>query len=302
MMLASVGRRMRDSSGRRLWRSVTLAAALLIFCQITVRGKGDTKADLQSLAITEMQNIATAEDLAYLDIDYYVSIENLDDLAYGSPIHYFDDINDGGGTAVIDLRTARFKPERVNLLAPVLKWKGPYITYDEGRITLTGNDYDVGTLLDFWGNPYYLFTPAGLARPPSMSVTLDFYGDAFDTYAIVSLGPDGVKSDDDLKVYFGVPPTSLAITSASPSPAEAGGIITIKGYNFGDSRGDSRVEINGIEIAQIDSWSGREILAHIPSDARSGMLSVVVGETRSNEIFVEIRIPTAAASEWTLYF
>jgi hypothetical protein len=248
-----------------------------------------------------MQNIAQAEDFAFVDTGYYFSIENLNDLAYGSPIHYFDDINYGGGTAVIDLRTGQFKPERVNLLEPVLKWKGPYITYDVNRITQTGEGYDIGTLLDFWYNPYYLFSPVGLARPASMSITQELYGDAFDTYAIVSLGPDGQKSDDDIKAYFGVPPTSLVVSSVYPTPAIVSEIIAVRGYNFGDSQGESYIELNSKSINNVEYWSDRQIRMELPSDAQSGLLSVIVGDERSNELLITVRTEASAAGLWTFY-
>ncbi|MCD6385805.1 IPT/TIG domain-containing protein [Candidatus Sumerlaeota bacterium] len=251
----------------------------------------------------EIQTLIDAEEQVMIDTGYYVSIENLNDLPTDNATYWFDYINEGGGAAVIDHHTGMFKPGRVDLLKLPNVWQGPYATYQPGRITLDGAGYDVGTLLDFWLNPYYLFTPIGLARPPSQTITQELYGDQFDRYAIVSLGPDGVKSADDIIRFFGGAPTALVVSSVNPASAEPGETITLRGYNFGDTQGDSQVVFNATNVSQIDSWSDRQIRFRVPPDAQSGYVKVVVGGQESNAVYLAVKgTQTQAENDWTLYY
>lgn len=261
--------------------------------------------DNSALQLTELeiQTLIDAEEQVMIDTGYYVSIENLNDLPTDNVTYWFDYINEGGGAAVIDHHTGMFKPVRVDLLTPPNLWQGPYVTYQPGRIALDGAGYDVGTLLDFWSNPYYLFTPLGLARPPSQSITQDLYGDQFDRYAIVSLGPDGVKSDDDIIRFFGGAPTALVVSSVNPNTAEAGETVTLRGYNFGDSQGDSQLILNNTIVNEIESWSDREIRFRVPADAQSGYVKVRVSGEESNGLYLVVKdTQTQVECEWTLYY
>ncbi|MCX7011092.1 MAG: IPT/TIG domain-containing protein [Candidatus Sumerlaeota bacterium] len=253
-----------------------LLLGFLLACATEERARAQGAAE--AVAEQEMAVLTDAEETVLLDTGFYTTIENLDDLIAYYPLNNpFDDINDQGGTRVLDPDTGRWTPDRKDLRNPPMQWMGPYVVFQPSRITLDGAGYDPGTLLDPWGRPYYLFTPLGLARPVEGTITLELYGDRFDRYAVVSLGPDGVMSGDDLFRFFGSAPTRLAVSSLTPSSSPVGQPATIRGYHFGASQGASRILLDGREIGAADSWADHEIVFHIPAWATSGGVQVEVG-------------------------
>ncbi len=254
-----------------------------------------------SLTDLEMAILVDAETTVFIDTSYYVSIENLNDLLSPDVTHWFDYIGEGGGTAVLDLATGFFKPERQDLTHLLHLWRGPYVSFASERVSLSGAGYDPGTLLDFWWHPYYLFSPAGLVRSPSMSITQELYGDVFDAWAIVSLGPDGIKSSDDIIRQFGVPPTTLIITSLSTPQATYGNRVTMRGYNFGASQGTSQVVLNGVPVSTVESWTSREIIFRVTEGMASGNIVVAVGGYESTPVGLMVLPPSSNVALWFLY-
>jgi len=278
-------------------------ATILFFCLGSNASEDGKKIPAQR-AITEleMQTLAQAMDMVYIDIGYYVSIENLNDLLSPYTVHDFDNIDQFVGTWVVDPATALFYPDKRDLTHVPHLWLGPYVTYQDDRIALDGAGYDRGALLDLWGTPYYLFSPAGLARTDQHTVTLELYGDYFDTYAIVSLGPDGIKSSDDIVRTFGAPPTRLVLTSLSTPSAYPGGMIALRGYNFGSrSLQPPDLFLGGSQISSILSWTDRLIQFTVPEDAASGYLKLVKDSEESNLLFLEISEMPTSARQWVLY-
>lgn len=257
--------------------------------------------ELLSLTDLEMAILVDAETTVFIDTDYYVSIENLNDLLSVDVTYWFDYIGEGGGTAVLDLATGFFEPARQDLTHLPQLWRGPYVSFAPERISLSGAGYDPGTLLDFWGRPYYLFSPAGLVRPPSMSITQELYGDMFDAWAIVSLGPDGMRSGDDIIREFGVPPTALVITSLSMPQATYGSRETVRGYNFGSSQGTNQVLLNGEPITTVESWESRAITFQVTEAMTSGNVVVTVDGQESNAVPLTVVEQSSNASLWVFY-
>lgn len=254
------------------------------------------------ITLSELQTLADAMTLVYLDTGYYVSIEDLNDQLSIYTVYDFDNINNGGGTWVIDPTTALFLPQMANLTVPPHLWQGPYVTYQDSRISVSGSGYDRGTLLDLWGTPYYLFSPAGLVRTDQHVITLELYGDYFDSYAIVSLGPDGVKSSDDLIYTFGSPPTQLVLTSLSVQSAYPGDAVRLRGYNFGASQeGDTSLLLGAMTINTTSLWSDRQIDFTIPAGAASGEIRIKKGQETSNGLPFTILEHPSSAANWQLY-
>lgn len=274
----------------------------LIGCSIFAQSGGDKERLVKQATEYEMLILANAEDSAAIDIGYYVSIESLNDLPTDDTTYDFDYINYGGGAAVISLLTGMFEPELVNLLQSPHVWQGPYVNFDPARVSISGAGYDEGTLLDLWGNPYYLFTPLGLVKPQSRSISLELYGDQFDRYAIVSLGPDGIKSGDDIIRLFGGAPTWLVLSSTTPSPVQRGEEVTVRGYNFGDTQGPRNITLNGAMVSDIITWSDRAVIFIVPSDAESGYVRIIEGSFESNAVYLSVQVEqTSVEDTWILY-
>ena len=276
--------------------------------------------------MSEMQAIAQATDICAFDTTYYVVPEALDDLSYvpSDPAFSFNYINDGGGCFAIVPYQGTFKPTRVNLLAGFNTWKGPYLVFQPGRIQLPTQPYDKGSPLDPWGSPYYLFSPLGLLRGDTGTVTLELYGDRFGGYTLVSLGPDGVMSSDDLWYSFGAGVTSFVLTSlrsaagggatnvASRSSGAwadsvftftAGASVTVRGLNLGTTQGSARLLLGELELASVSRWTDREVDFQLPAEVTGATtLRIERGSYSTNSLSLDVlAASTSAAPGWVLY-
>jgi hypothetical protein len=274
------------------------------------RGGGATGAELTSLR--------TAMEIAFLDTSLFHTLENLDDLPQNSsPTFFFNDINNAGaGTPVLLEATGRFLPVPRFLGA---LWRGPYITYQQDRIELDEPiEYDLGTPLDFFDQPYRLYSPLGLVDPVTETIVLDAVGDRFDRWTILSAGPDQLPGTaDDATRQFGGAPTVAVMsgviplpeapdprggpiyaTNATAGPIPAGSLVLIRGYNFGASQGSSRLLLDDADLGPAQSWTGTQIVIQFPS--------VLIGETLHLEMNGTIRdsLPVQvilAAEGWERY-
>ncbi|HPB30380.1 MAG TPA: IPT/TIG domain-containing protein [Candidatus Sumerlaeota bacterium] len=289
------------------YRHIVMIMACVVMCVIpradADAGDAPGKFGKVTLTLDEMRTMAEAMDIAFIDISCYVALENLNDLLSPYTVHDFDNIDQHEGTWVLDLATAFFRADKVSLAVPGRLWQGPYVTWQDSRISIDGAGYDRGSPLDLWGTPYYLFSPAGLVRGDSHTITLELYGDHFDSWAIVSLGPDCVKSGDDICWTFGLPPTRLILTSLSRSSAFPGEQVSLRGYNFGaGSRSTPAVYLNDRPVNTLVSWTDRQIVFTLPENAESGDLKVTSGSETSNAMpFTVQEHPTGAGRAWTLY-
>lgn len=74
------------------------------------------------------------------------------------------------------------------------------------------------------------------------------------------------------------------VTSIDPIAFAPGGVITIQGRNFGESRGDSRVLLDASPLTQTSyiSWSAKKIELLLPISLDSGIIQVVTSFGASN--------------------
>lgn len=254
------------------WHNRMLLAGLLAGLGLPAMGQQGT------VALQEMATLAQQLDVCVLDTTYYVSLENLNDVS-GTATNQYDSIQDQGGPFVMIPDMGVFLP-RKNLATAVNPWRGPYVAFQQGRTQLGTTPYDQGSPLDPWGQPYYLFNPYGLLRGDTGMITLELYGDQFDRYTIVSLGPDGVKSSDDLAYQFGGGVTGTRLTSlrgggvvrtspdqvASPTYSVAAGTsVTLRGTNFGSTQAPGRQVVFGsTPVTEVLGWTNREITVAVP--------------------------------------
>jgi hypothetical protein len=289
----------------------------------------------RTAALSDMTTLRDAEIIVQVDTNYYTSLENLNDLPGINTIEPRDGIQDQGGAWMLDPATGDWLPTRQDLDQSPFIWKGPYVNFQR-EAGDDGAGYDPGTPLDPWGRPYLLFSPLGLARPTIPSITLEFYGDEFGRWYIVSLAADGVRSEDDLGVAFGSSPFRTVISSAQVSGPtgiataefssevgtgsnldgserriETGTVqgtwaLRIRGYNFGASQETSAVILDGDELTDpASSWTGVEIVQPLPAEPVPGThgIRVRVGSTTTDEFQflyagAETKVPE---STWALY-
>lgn len=289
-------------------RAFALAFALALPCS----------AARAQLTLVEMSNLATALQSCAITNQFYVSLESLDDLTVS--IFDINDIDTGGGTFVMRPEVGLFEGARRT--APEFPgggWQGPYATFQIGTVNPDADIYDLGSPLDLFGNPYFFFSPHGLIRGDTGVVTQELYGDAFDRYTLVSLGPDIIQSADDIFFQFngGVTEASIS-TVAGPSvttinQGAAGSRYTaihntagtIRGYAFGAVQGGSQLMFGSLDLtANITAWSDTAVSFTFPLDVNEpGDLFLIIGASPTNVLPVLIRVPGGlnAAQSWTLY-
>lgn len=236
-------------------------------------------------AISDLNVLENAMTQFHIDTNWYTTIENLDDTPQFTAGFPWQWINNDGGTQVINVTTGDWNPTRRNLTTGVLQYQGPYVNFPRGTDG-PASEYDPYTPIDPWGNPYYFYTPLGLARPiPQDLSSSEGYGDVFDRFAFVSHGADGVLSSDDVIRLFGsgVGNASPTVTRAefSESTSRGGGVITVRGWKLGDTQGSGAVLINGSETGSATTWNTTRI-------------EVPLGDTPVSGASITIRLPSGA--------
>lgn len=258
-----------------------------------------------------MLTLAQGLDTCAIDTSYYVALEALDDTTNSNSNPAYNYINDQGGTFVIIPGWGYFKPARVNLITAFNHWNGPYLTYQPANIQTATTPYDQGSPLDPWGNPYYFFSPFGLLRGDTGTVTLDLYGDYFDRYTLVSLGPDGIKSGDDVLYPFGGGITATALSSIRAATSQTGSSslnitggsqIIVRGFNLGSTQSGGRLMWGAQELTNVTSWGNREIAVTLPTATQgTANLTMQRGTFTSNALSLTVTVAPAAVEEWQLF-
>lgn len=302
-------------------------AATFLFAGFFVSSAG---AQQSTVALAEMQQIANALELCAADTTYYVAPEALNDNNFSNTQPPYNYIGDQGGSFVLFPDQGYFRASRINLATAFLQWRGPYLSYQPQRTQLDTQPYDLGSPLDPWGAPYFLFSPLGLLRGDTGQVTNELYADSFDRYVLVSLGPDGVRSSDDIGYFFGggvsafrisslrstnqvlLPPKSIskleAIGLKSTSVADgyratAGSEIIVRGTNFGSSQGAAVVYWGTTQLTDIPGWAQREVRVKLPAGVTgTANLRIERPPAITNEVPLTIEAAPTAAEEWQHYY
>lgn len=295
--------------------SIAGAIALTAAAGVRAQPGGDVNT---VVAMNEMQTLANALTLAALDTTYYVSLENLNDVSGTSPTLLYDSIQHLSGPYVMIPDHGLFIGRRNLATRPVNFWRGPYVSYQQENTQAGTTPYDEGSPLDPWRQPYYLFNPLGLLRGDAGIITLELYGDSFDRYTIVSLGPDGVMSADDLAYPFGgdligsyltslagdgVRMTSAAGTALPVYTVDAGTTLTLRGYGFGAPGPNSGVYLGDVAITQVLRWSGREIDVIVPETlvGTTDVFRVKVHNDFTSPLTATITDGVTRVKNWEMY-
>jgi len=86
------------------------------------------------------------------------------------------------------------------------------------------------------------------------------------------------------------------IDSVDPPTGAAGTQVTIRGSNFGASRGSSYVSFGGVQAVQYTEWTDTRIRCRVPAGALSGWLTVTTDEGTSQGVNFVIPLPAVASS------
>jgi hypothetical protein len=85
-----------------------------------------------------------------------------------------------------------------------------------------------------------------------------------------------------VNVLVAVSAPSTVVTSVIPAEVKAGDTVRIVGRGFRSTQGSSLVSIGGVAAESVESWSDSEIRAIVPTDAKSGDVTVTVNAVGSN--------------------
>ncbi len=261
-----------------------------------------------AVALSEMQTLANAMAIVEIDTGYFTTLENLDDLPSVTSVNDFDYINDMGGALALRPTRGDFdnnpRVDFLNLPA-TFGWLGPYVTVQSSRIEDAAGDYDEGSPLDPWGNPYYFYSPVGLIDPKVENVTLRFYGDEFADYRIVSHGPDGLfNTGDDLTRFVAFVNVSAGQISSTRIVLNSGKgaepyEVRVKGFRFGNP---GTLTVDGIALSP-SSWTDQLVtapIAFIPGPSADTELITALNNTLTFEQVID-ETPTASVEGWELY-
>ena len=181
---------------------------------------------------------------------------------------------------------------RLGITSPYLASVSPSRVKPGDRLTLTGTNFGSRR-----GSSYVLFAPN--VRPsPSDYVT-------WSPSRIVVKVPARARSGNvQVETSNGTSGTkrivveaSPQITSVSPRTVLYNQVVTVTGSNFGSSRGSSTVRIGSIVIpsSALASWSNTRIRFRVPTNVRSGNVTVRTSAGTSNAIRLEITSPYLAS-------
>ena len=111
------------------------------------------------------------------------------------------------------------------------------------------------------------------------------------TVDVDASGPDDNTGHGKLVLPIMQVPASPRITSISAGQVRYNQIVTVRGINFGSSRGNSSVRIGAAVVTSFTEWSNTTIRFRVPTNARSGDLTVRTSEGTSNAVPLEITNP-----------
>ena len=198
----------------------------------------------------------------------------------------------------LTVRTAKGTSNAIllEILSPYLASVSPSRVKVGDRLTLTGANFRNSR-----GGSYVRFAPN--VRPASGD-----YVTWSDSRIVVRV-PAGAQSGDVKVAVIGAGASgtkrivvesesgSPQITSISPRRVQYNQIVTVTGSNFGSSRGSSTVRIGSVVIpsSSLDSWSNTRIRFRVPTNMRSGNVTVRTSKGTSNSIRLEITSPYLAS-------
>ena len=180
---------------------------------------------------------------------------------------------------------------RLEITSPYLASASPSRVKPRDRLTLTGANFGSRR-----GSGYVLFAPNVwpsssdyvVWSPIRIVVKVPARARSGDVKVVTGGGSSGTKR---IVVESGYP----RITSVSPRQVQYNQVVTVTGSNFGPSRGSSSVRIGSIRVSSFTAWSNTRIRFRVPTNVRSGNVTVRTSVGTSNAIRLEITSPYLAS-------
>ena len=179
---------------------------------------------------------------------------------------------------------------RLQITSPYLTGISPTRAETGDRLTLTGGNFG-----NRRGSGYVLFTSN--VRPPAADyvswsnsrivVRVPARARSGNVQVTTSTGTSGTK-------LLQIESRSPQISSVSPRQVQYNQTVTVRGSNFGSSRGSSSVRIGSIRVSSFTAWSNTIIRFRVPTNVRSGNVTVRTSAGTSNAIRLEITSPYLA--------
>ena len=196
----------------------------------------------------------------------------------------------------LTVRTSQGTSNSIHLqiTSPYLTGISPTRAKTEDRLTLTGGNF--GTRR---GSGYVLF--ASNVRPSAADyvswsnsrivVKVPARARSGNVQVTTSNGRSGTKR-------LQIESRSPQISSVSPRRVQYNQIVTVSGSNFGSSQGSSTVRIGSVAIpsSALASWTNTRIRFRVPTNVRSGNVTVRTSAGTSNAIRLEITSPYLASA------
>jgi uncharacterized protein (TIGR02145 family) len=88
--------------------------------------------------------------------------------------------------------------------------------------------------------------------------------------------------------------TKVYLTNLTPNIVKTGEKVTLHGFQFGDTKGDSYVKLTGSIPTEYSTWSDTSVTFTIPEGTNSGPVSLIAKGIISNEVIIVI-IPEIAS-------
>ena len=175
---------------------------------------------------------------------------------------------------------------RLQITSPYLTSISPTQVKTGGRLTLTGGNF--GTRRSTGYVSFFSNVRPSAADYVSWSnsrivVEVPARAQSGNVQVVTGAGASGTRRI--------VVESSPQITSVSPRQVLYDQVVTVTGINFGSSRGSSSVRIGSQSISSFASWSNTIIRFRVPTNMRSGNLTVRTSKGTSNAILLEILSP-----------
>ena len=208
-----------------------------------------------------------------------------------SRIRFRIPVNTPPGNLTIRTSEGTSNSVRLQITSPYLTRISPTRIETGNRLTLTGGNFG-----NRRGSRYVLFTSN--VRPAAADyvswsnskivVKVPARARSGNVQVTTSNGTSGTKR-------IVVESVAPQITSVSPRQVQYNQTVTVRGSNFGSSRGSSSVRIGSIRVSSFTAWSNTIIRFRVPTNVRSGNVTVRTSAGTSNAIRLEITSPYLAS-------